>query len=169
MLHFVSYTVLPPLGNSDHDCVDVVLFPQKIHATKKQSTQRTIWKYALVDFERVNEMLSDMNVDEYLDGSMDQAWSKWEQNFMLVMSRCIPTMSMRLKSSPPWLSHDLLKAIRSQNSSCRRARKTGSAEHLACYKKKRNKVANMIKQPSQISSISRILLLRESFGKQQNI
>ena len=90
-------------------------------------------------------MLSDADVDLYLDNSMDEAWSKWGQTFMSVMSQCIPTMTVRPKGSPPWLSHDVLKAIRSRNSSYRRAQKTGKAEHLACYKQKRNKVANMIK------------------------
>ena len=42
-------------------------------------------------------MLSDADVDVYLDNSMDEAWSKWEQTFMSVMSQCIPTMTVRLK------------------------------------------------------------------------
>ena len=116
-----------------------------MNVPKKPKTKRTIWKYALADFVKANELLSDMCIDEYLDNSMDQAWSKWEQEFMLVMSQCIPTTSVKLRNCPPWLSYDLLKAIRSRNSSYRLARKTGNADHLACYKKKRNRVANMIK------------------------
>ena len=27
------------------------------------------------------------------------------------MQQCIPTMTVRLKNSPPWLSHDILQAI----------------------------------------------------------
>ena len=117
MSYFVCYTVFPPLGSSDHNCVDVVLTTKKMNAPKKPKTKRTIWKYALADFVRANELLSDICVDEYLDNSMDQAWSKWEQEFMLVMSQCIPTTSVKLKICPPWLSYDLLKAIRSRNSS----------------------------------------------------
>ena len=143
--HFVSCTILPPLGNSDHNCVDVVLSPIKTNLPKKLKARRVIWKYAQADFERANEILSYTNVDEYLDNSMDQAWSKWEQNFMSVMHQCIPTMTVQLKSSPSWLSHDILKAIRSRNNSYRRTQKTGKPEHLACYKQKRNRVANMLK------------------------
>ena len=139
MSHFVSCNIFPPLGNSDHNCIHVVLYPRRSHATRKQSTRRTIWKYALADFDRANIMLSDADVDLYLDNSMDEAWSKWEQTFMSVMSQCIPTMTVRPKGSPPWLSHDVLKAIRSRNSSYRRAQKTGKAEHLACYKQKGTK------------------------------
>ena len=143
--HFLSCTVFPPLGNSDHNCVDVILSLRETNTAKKLNAQHTIWRYALADFERANEMLSDMYVDEYLNECMDQAWSKWKQMFMSVMSQCIPTTTVKLKNHPPWLSHDLLKAIRSRDSSYRRARKTGNAEHLAIYKKKRNKVANMMK------------------------
>ena len=75
MSHFVSCNVFPPLGNSDHNCIHVVLYPRRSHATRKQSTQHTIWKHALADFERPNSMLSDTDVDVYLDNSTDEAWS----------------------------------------------------------------------------------------------
>ena len=50
---------LPPLGNN---CVDLSLHPSRANVPKKLNTQHTIWKYALADFERTNEMLNDMNV-----------------------------------------------------------------------------------------------------------
>ena len=62
-----------------------------------------------------------------------------------IKNLCQWCTSVKLKSSPPWLSHDMLKGIRSWNSSYRPARKTEKAEHLVCYKRKRNRVANMIK------------------------
>ena len=35
MSYFVSCAVFPPLGNSNHNCVDVVLSPRKTNASKK--------------------------------------------------------------------------------------------------------------------------------------
>ena len=35
-----------------------------------------MWKYAQADFERANELLSDVAVDD-LENNIDLAWSKW--------------------------------------------------------------------------------------------
>ena len=54
-------------------------------------------------------------------------------------------MTVKVNRNPPWLTHDLLAAIRSRNILYRRAHKTGKEAHLDCYRKKRNEVANMLK------------------------
>ena len=142
---FNSCSVLPPIGNSDHNCVEVVLLTRKTNVQEKLKTHRVFWNYSLADFERANEMQSSINVGEFIEDDMDQAWSKWEEQFISVMRQCIPTVLLKLKKSPPWLTSDLLRAIRSRNISYRRARKTAKPDHLDCYKKKRNIVANMLK------------------------
>ena len=73
-----------------------------------------------------------MNVNELMedDHYMDDTWRKWEEHFMSMMHQCIPTVSAQLKKNPPWITHDLLRAIRLRNISNRRARKTGKPEHL---------------------------------------
>ena len=76
------------------------------------------------------------------EDDIEQAWSKWEKYFMDVMHQCIPTVTVKVNRNPPWITHDLLAAIRSRNLLYRQARKTGKEAHLDCYKKKRNEVAN---------------------------
>ena len=138
---------LPPLGNSDHACIDVHLSTKKDSREITQpSADRVVWKYAQADFDRANELLSNEDADVCSEeNDIELAWSKWEKYFMDVMRECIPTVTVKVNRNPPWLTHDLLLAIRSRNSLYRRARKTGSEAHLDCYKKKRNEVANMLK------------------------
>ena len=45
------------------------------------------------------------------EDDIEQAWSKWEKNFMDVMHQCIPTVTVKVNRNPPWLTHDLLVAI----------------------------------------------------------
>ena len=123
---FVSCSVLPTVGSSDHNCIDIVLQPKGSDVRKKTKIHHVIWKYALADSDRGNEMLKNMNVDEFNKDNMDKAWSRWKEQFTSVMRQCIPTV----QKSPPWLSHDLLRAIRLRNISYRRARQTGKPNHL---------------------------------------
>ena len=105
------------------------------------NAHRVVWKYAQANFDRANELLSNNNVDEGDDTEL--AWSKWEKYFLDVMRQCIPTVTVKVNRNPPWLTHDLLAAIRSCNILYRRAHKTGKEAHLDCYRKKRNEVANI--------------------------
>ena len=60
-----------------------------------------------------------MNVDEFNEDNMDEVWSRWKEQFISVMRQCIPTVSVKVQKSPPWLSHDLLRAVRLRNISYR--------------------------------------------------
>lgn len=68
---------------------------------------------------------------------MDQAWSKWEEQFISLMCQCITTMSVKLKKSPLWLTPDLTYLERFP------INEHGKSDHLDCYEK--NKTANMLK------------------------
>ena len=109
---------LPPLGNSDHACIDVTLLPRKVNRDANQSkAYREVWKYAQADFDEANELLSISNTDVCPEDDIEQAWSKWEKYFMSVMHQCIPKVTVKVNRNPPWLTHDLLAAIniRSRN------------------------------------------------------
>ena len=80
-----------------------------------------------------------------MKGDVDQMWSVWEEKFMSVMRQCIPTAKLSVKSNVPWINKDVTKAMRARNLSFRRMKRTGGLHHQTDYKKKRNKVANMIK------------------------
>ena len=65
-----------------------------------------MWKYAQADFERANELLSDIGVDD-MENNINLAWSKWITKFMDVMKECITAKNMSTKFNIPWLSGDL--------------------------------------------------------------
>ena len=60
---------------------------------------------------------------------------------MMVMHQCILTAKPNL----PWLNHEITKGMHARNLAFRRVKRTGRSNHLNDYKKKCNKVANMIK------------------------
>ena len=74
---------MPPLGNSDHACIDVTLLPRKVSRDANQSkAYRKVWKYAQADFDEANELLNISNTDVCPEDDIEQAWSKWEKYFV---------------------------------------------------------------------------------------
>ena len=142
--HLLSCVVSPPIGNSDHSSVTLILSHDRSRRSnnqKKSKGRRTVWKYAQADFVRANDLLSDIDVAD-LENDIDLAWSNWVTNFMDV---CIPAKSVSTKYNIPWLSGDLIKAVKSKKQAYRRAMKSGNPVHWNTFKAKRNRVANQLK------------------------
>ena len=137
--------VAPPLGTSDHNYINLNVTYRCGTTKYNKKSNRTIWRYQQADFDRANNLLNEVNWDELLEGDVDQMWYAWEEKFMSIMYQCIPTAKLLVKSSVPWLNRDITKAMRARNLAFRHVKRTRRSVHLNDYKKKRNKVANMIK------------------------
>ena len=99
-------------------------------------TPRPIWRYALVDFSRACELLDATNWDPMMTMDIDQAWEFWQQKFLNIMEQCIPKGSLPGRKCTPWISKQIVSAIRKRNTCYHRAKQTGS----------RNKVVHMVKR-----------------------
>ena len=64
---------------------------------------------------------------------------------MDIMDQCIPTSVLPSKWNFPWLNSDIIRSIRHRNRAFKRAKKSGKLEHTEDYKKKQNKVTNLLK------------------------
>jgi len=131
-------SVIPPLETSDHRGVLTTakwLVPSK----PKPCNPRTIWKYALADFEKANELLSEIDMANILDDTdVNLAWTKWQDAFLKTMEWCIPKGKTPKRKNLPWLSKDMTKMIKTRNRYFRRAR--SSTSYAAKYRKMRNLV-----------------------------
>ena len=138
-------SVASPLSNSDHNCIHLTVSHHSTTAKPNKKSRRTIWRYQQADFNRANELLDDVSWEDLLNGDVDEMWSHWEKEFMQVMRQCIPTTKLLVNSKAPWINKDIIKAMQARNLSFRRVKRTRRSEHRSDYKKKWNKVANMIK------------------------
>ena len=103
-MHFFSnYSTIPQLSNSDH--FGLLLYMKHCNAPSVSHPRRTVWRYKLADFERANELLCDLDVDELLDPtSIQRSWDKLKAAFLDVMEQCIPKSVLPQKRSLPWLT-----------------------------------------------------------------
>ena len=74
-LQLMHCDVSPPLGTSDHNCVNLGLRCLPTSTSSIKTVQRTIWRYAHADFERANSLLDEINWNDILTGDVDQMWA----------------------------------------------------------------------------------------------
>ena len=68
--------VAPPLGTSDHNCINLRVTHRCGTTKHNKKSNRTIWRYQQADFDRANNLLNEVNWDELLEGDVDQMWYK---------------------------------------------------------------------------------------------
>ena len=138
-------SVIPELSNSDHKGISVTMRWKTVRDCGPK-TSRPVWRYTLADFSRACELLDATNWDPMMAMDIDQAWEYWQQKFLNIMEQCIPKGSLPRRKCAPWISKQIVSAIRKRNTCYRRAKQTGSTELLSKYKHLRNKVVHMVKR-----------------------
>ena len=69
----------------------------------------------------------------------------WEQQFMHIMNESIPKGTLPKRQNLPWLSKNLIQAMRKRNYLYRRAKRTGVPRDMGQYRTARNKTVTMLR------------------------
>ena len=75
----ISCSVVPPLGTSDHNGMQLSLKWRSTNHMK--AAKRKIWQYGLADFETANSLQEATDFAALIDCDIDQAWSSWKYDF----------------------------------------------------------------------------------------
>ena len=142
----VKCSVIPPLGNSDHNGIDVTLkWSRNAHSVK--ASKRTIWRYAHADFDKANRLIIRTNWSFLRNvSSIDSAWDLWEQKFISTMEECTPKATISHQRNLPWMNRRIKAKIRKRNSIYRKARTTCHSSLWYKYVSLRNKVVQLLRQ-----------------------
>lgn len=111
-MHFFSNCcTIPQLSNSDH--LGLSLLMKHCNAPSVSHPRRTVWRYNLADFDRANELLCDLEINELLDpASIQRSWENLKAAFLDVMEQCIPKSVLPQKRSLPWLTKEIVQLIK---------------------------------------------------------
>ena len=139
MYFFSNCSTIPQLSNSDH--LGLLLSMKHCSGPSVSHPRRTVWRYKLADFERANDLICDLDVDELLNSSnIQQSWENLKAAFLDVMEQCIPKAVLPQKRNLPWLTKEIIQLIRRRNYFYKEARKSGSDDDFQKFKQLRNKV-----------------------------
>ena len=139
-----SCSVVPPLENSDHHGLHLVITQLSV-PTQKPRKPRLIWKYAQADFDSARAMIETTDWDSLISEDVNVSLAKWQARFMWIMEQCIPRSSPPDKHNLPWLSKKITQSIRRKNNLYKRARRFSSDKSWQKYRRMRNKVTSMLR------------------------
>ena len=139
-LHCLSTcSIIPQLATSDHLGLMVTL--KHHHQPAVPTRRRRVWQYKHADFERANDLLCDIDLDDVLNpADIQLSWSHFKAIFMDIMEQCIPRTVLPERKNLPWLSKEIFQLIRKRNLYFRKARCSGNRDDYQKFKQYRNKV-----------------------------
>ena len=107
---------------------------------------RKIWRYAHGDFDHACELLDSTDWNSlFSSGDINTCWSSWKARFLEVMQLCIPQTTLRTRRNLPWLTKQVIHAIRKRDAIFRRSKKCRSPVTYQKYRAARNKVTALIR------------------------
>ena len=149
-LQLVHCDVSPPLGTSDHNCVNLGVSTCRTTTTNSTKvTPRLIWRYSLADWDRAAELLDCIEWDPLLQLDINEHWRTWRTYFLQVMELCMPHTAAKVRKGLPWISKEILNAIKKRDILFRTAKATGKPADRAKYNQKRNQVVHMLRDGKQ--------------------
>ena len=138
-----SCEVLAPVSNSDHNSILVKFhLPSRFRNSKQLSKQ--IWIYNQANVDLACQLLKDLPIAP-CDGDMDSAWKSWSTYFLHVMSKCIPSKRVPLHSNHPWITKEIISAIRKRELLYRKFKRSKCIDFLVKFKSLRNRILLMIR------------------------
>ena len=80
--HLSVCETIPPLGNSDHLGLHVVINRQAKQSVVRNNTRRQVWRYAQADFDLASLLLSNLDLEATLDpNNISISWNRWKHFF----------------------------------------------------------------------------------------
>jgi len=85
-------------------------------------------------------MIIDIDWDRLLTDDINESLSNWQAKFMGIIEDCVPKKVLPKQQNLPWMTRNLIRAMRKRNHVFRCAKKSGNTSVLKQYKDERNKI-----------------------------
>ena len=139
LFFFSNCSVVPQLSNSDHLGLMVTLKHQ--HMASISIPRRRVWRYKHADFDRANELLCDIGLDNIMNPyDIQMSWKRFKSTFLDVMEQCIPRSVLTARNNLPWLTKEIIQLIRKRNHHFRKAKCSGDRDDYLKFRQVRNRV-----------------------------
>ncbi len=125
-----------------------ITFDVHIRMKTKQQTKRTVYNYKKGDFNGLREALNLLNLSDIVssENDVDIAWMKWKDAFVTAVDTYIPKFTTKSKSSPPYVTSDLVHEIRKKETLREKVKKSNSPELWERFRDLRRKIKSEIRK-----------------------
>ena len=132
------------LMNSDHSGLEMSMEWRNIRRPAA-SSKRVVWKYAQADFGKACSLIEGTNWDTLIN-DINVSLKNWQNWFLSIIEECIPKQILPRRRNLPWMSKNLVRAMRKWNSLYRQTRKHQNSRLFNCYKEERNRVVRELRR-----------------------
>ena len=128
---------------TDHNCI---FFEVKANVKAQTKQNRHVYDYLKSDFQGLRSTLHSIDLSNVVEIStnVNVAWLQWKAKFVCAVREFIPTRKIKGKSSPPWITGDIMYMIRKKESVRRKLKHSSSTYLSAKFKQLRSMVKRMI-------------------------
>ena len=109
----ISNIMLPKKSGivTDHNCI---VFHVKANVRVPTKLNRHVHDYKKGDFQGLRSTLQNIDFSNIVERStnVNMAWEEWKETFVITVREFIPTIKIKGKLSPPWITGDILHMIR---------------------------------------------------------
>lgn len=138
-----SLCVGPPLGSSDHCCLELTL---SIALPRSRQPRRKVWLYQRANFEGMNDHLSDVLGEEAVEhGDVDDVWGSFKEAVLGAMQKFVPSRFVRWGRNLPWVTQKVQRLLRKRAKAHRKAKRDGTEEGWACFRALRNRAVSILR------------------------
>ena len=83
------------------------------HVASISIPHHRVWRYKHADFDRANELLCDMDLDNILNPyDIQMSWKRFKSTFLDVMEQCIPRSVLPARKILSWLTNEVIQLRR---------------------------------------------------------
>ena len=136
MINNLSY--LPPLGNSDHICIEFNL----VCYSEQKKSDNVKYNIRAANFDLMRQSLSNVDWASLLNPLIDNAWSLFKSIFQNIIDDCIPTYKPREKKNL-YTNSDVFTLKKKKNKLRKKYLLTHSASDLSNFKSVNNQLRSL--------------------------
>ena len=128
---------------TDHGTVSFE-FHESTKATHR--VKRTVYDYRNGDFDGLRGALEALNLCNLIQDSDDinSDWTFWKDAFMSAVSDFIPTKKIKGKNTPPWITSEIIHALRKKEAARSKLKKSPTDHQQQKYRELRAKAKSLI-------------------------
>ena len=127
-----------------------VIFDINVFLKFKVSNYKYCYDYKHADFEGLNNELSLLPLSTGVDAiesqeKLNEAWKQWTTFVFAAIDKLIPKVRRRESNNPPWISKELVKAIKHKKTLWRRVKKSTDERLRERFRILRQSIKNWIR------------------------
>jgi hypothetical protein len=122
-------------------------FKSKNVAVNAQSN-RVVFNFTDVNWDEIKYHINELNLERIIGEStnVNDAWLKWKESVMNVISKIVPSKRCKNKKGSPWIDSDIIHLANVKHTLRNKAINTGKDKDWQAYKKASNELKNATTQ-----------------------